>query len=179
MIAAVGRAAGLLNLVLIALIVVDVLLRALFDQTAAWVGELSWHLFALIFLLGIPYAVQRDRHVRVDLFYERFTPRQRRQVNLVGTLIFLLPWAAVLCYTGLWFAAEAWATGEGSPNPNGLPSFFPIKAVIPLSMALLLVQGLVVAYRSATAADPSDGVTPVGRGDAQSGPEPAEQPPVP
>jgi len=59
----IGKAAGYLNLLLILVIVVDVTLRALFDQTAAWVGELSWHLFAIIFLLGIPYALQQDRHV--------------------------------------------------------------------------------------------------------------------
>jgi len=78
----IGKAAGYLNLLLILVIVVDVTLRALFDQTAAWVGELSWHLFAIIFLLGIPYALQQDRHVRVDLFYERFSPEHQRLVNI-------------------------------------------------------------------------------------------------
>jgi len=143
LIAFIGKAAGLLNLVLIALIVVDVTLRALFDQTAAWVGELSWHLFAVIFLLGIPYALQQDRHVRVDLFYERFNRGDKRLVNLAGALLFLLPWALVLLVTGWRFAAEAWASGEGSPNPNGIPYFFPIKAMIPLAAFLLLLQGIV------------------------------------
>ena len=148
LVAFLGQAAGLLNLVLIAVIVVDVLLRAVFDQTAAWVGELSWHLFAIIFLLGIPYALQQDRHVRVDLFYERFTPAQRRLVNLVGTLIFLLPWAVVLFVTGLSFAREAWVSGEGSPNPGGIPTFFPIKAMIPLAAALLVLQGVATGWRT-------------------------------
>lgn len=155
-VAAVGRGAGWLNLLLIAVIVADVLLRALFDQTAAWVGELSWHLFALIFMLGIPYALQQDRHVRVDLFYEGFSPRHKRTVNLVGHLIFLLPWAVVLLVTGVRFAAEAWMTGEGSPNPNGLPSFFPVKALIPVAAGLLIVQALascVRAYKSDGAED--------------------------
>lgn len=147
-IAAIGKAASLLNLLLIALIVVDVTLRALFDQTAAWVGELSWHFFAAIFLLGIPYALQQDRHVRVDLFYEGFSRANKRLVNLVGTLIFLLPWAIVLFYYGFLFAAEAWASGEGSPNPNGIPWFFPVKALIPLSAALLILQGIASGVRA-------------------------------
>jgi TRAP-type mannitol/chloroaromatic compound transport system permease small subunit len=147
-IAWVGKAAGYLNLVLIFVIVLDVTLRALFDQTAAWVGELSWHLFAIIFLLGIPYALQEDRHVRVDLFYERFSPANQRLVNLVGTVIFLLPWAIVLLVTGWNFAAEALASGEGSPNPNGIPSFFPIKAMIPFAAGLLLLQGIASCVRA-------------------------------
>jgi TRAP-type mannitol/chloroaromatic compound transport system permease small subunit len=147
LVAWLGRLAGLLNLVLIALIVLDVLLRALFDQTAAWVGELSWHLFAIIFLLGIPYALQQDRHVRVDLFYERFSPANKRLVNLTGMAFFLLPWAMVLFITGCRFAAEAWASGEGSPNPNGILWFFPIKAMIPITAALLILQALATGWR--------------------------------
>ena len=145
--ALIGKAAGWLNIVLIAVVVVDVLLRWFFSLTAAWVIELEWHLFALIFLLGIPYALQQDRHVRVDLFYERFGQRDRRTVDLFGTLLFLLPWSAVLLYTSLGYAYESWRAGEGSPNPNGIPYFFPIKAVIPLAAALLLLQGLVNVFR--------------------------------
>ena len=143
-----GRAAGLLNLLLVFLVVADVLLRWFFSLTAAWVIELEWHLFSLIFLLGIPYALQQDRHVRVDLFYERFSERDKRTVNLVGTLVLLLPWTVVLGYTSLGYAAEAWRAGEGSPNPNGIPYYFPIKAVVPLAAGLLLLQGVAGVWRS-------------------------------
>lgn len=142
LVAFVGKAAGLLNLLLIALIVIDVSLRALFSLTGAWVIELEWHLFAVIFLLGIPYALQQDKHVRVDLFYERFSHSNKRLVNLIGTLFFLLPWAIVLLITGWHYAAEAFITGEGSPNPNGIPYFFPIKAMIPLAAGLLILQAV-------------------------------------
>lgn len=144
----IGRTAGLLNLVLIALIVVDITLRAVFSTTAAWVIELEWQLFAVIFLLGIPYALQRDRHVRVDLFYERFPARDQRTVDLVGTLLFLLPWSVVLLVHSWDFAAEAWASGEGSPNPNGIPYYFPVKAMIPLAAFLLLLQGIASGLRA-------------------------------
>ncbi|MBB4078112.1 TRAP-type mannitol/chloroaromatic compound transport system permease small subunit [Lewinella aquimaris] len=144
----IGRAAGLLNLALIVVVVTDVLLRWFFSLTSAWVIELEWHLFALIFLLGIPYALQQDRHVRVDLFYESFRPRDKALVNVVGTLIFLLPWAAVLLYTSWHYAAEAWISGEGSPNPNGIPYFFPIKAVVPFAAALLILQGIATGWHA-------------------------------
>lgn len=143
-----GRAAGLLNIVLVVVVVVDVLLRWFFSLTAAWVIELEWHLFSLIFLLGIPYALQRNRHVRVDLFYDRFGRGDRALVDLIGTLVFLIPWTLVLLYFSLHYAREAWVAGEGSPNPNGIPYFFPIKAVVPVAATLLLLQACVQAWRA-------------------------------
>ena len=144
----IGVGASYLNVLLIGIIIVDVFLRATFSLTSAWVIELEWHLFAIIFLLGIPYALQKDRHVRVDLFFEKFSPRDKALVNLVGGIVFLLPWSLVLLYTGWQFALEAWTSGEGSPNPNGIPTFFPIKAVVPLAAALLFIQGLVNTFRA-------------------------------
>jgi TRAP-type mannitol/chloroaromatic compound transport system permease small subunit len=144
----IGVGASYLNVLLIGIIIVDVFLRATFSLTSAWVIELEWHLFAIIFLLGIPYALQKDRHVRVDLFFEKFSPRDRALVNLVGGVVFLLPWSLVLLYTGWEFALEAWQSGEGSPNPNGIPTFFPIKAIIPLAAALLFLQGMLNTVRA-------------------------------
>lgn len=147
LVAFIGKAAGYLNLMLIAVIVIDVALRTIFSLTGAWVIELEWHLFAVIFLLGIPYAMQHDRHVRVDLFYEKFTHKDKRLVNLLGTIIFLLPWAVVLLLTGWHYASEAFVMNEGSPNPNGIPYFFPIKAMIPFAAGLLLLQGMATGMK--------------------------------
>ena len=150
LLARIGTWAGWLNLPLIALMVIDVLLRKCFAITATWVLELEWHLFAVIFLLGIPYALQQDRHVRVDLFYEKFAPRDRALVDLLGGLLFLLPWAAVLLYTGSRYAWSAFRSGEGSPNPGGIPLFWPIKLMIPFMALLLFIQGVLQiskAYR--------------------------------
>jgi len=147
-IAAVGRFAGWLAVPLIVLIVVDVLLRWAFDLTAVWVVEVEWHLFALLFLLGAPFALQRDRHVRVDLFYERFSVRDRAQVDFFGGLLLLLPWCVLLLITGGLYAREAWLSGEGSPNPGGLPIFAPVKSAIPLAALLLLLQGGVLTLRA-------------------------------
>lgn len=144
---AIGKGASYLNLLLIAVIVIDISLRALFSLTGAWVIELEWHLFAVIFLLGIPYALQQDRHVRVDLFYEKFKDKDKRLVNIVGTIFFLLPWALVLFYTGFYYAAEAFSSGETSPNPNGIPYFFPIKAMIPIAAGLLILQGVATGLK--------------------------------
>ncbi len=147
MITRIGKAVSWLNLVLIALVVMDLLLRNLFGITANWVGEAQWHLFSLMFLLGAAYTLREDRHVRVDLFYERFSPADRRLTNLVGTLVFLLPWAGLLLVTGSRYAYQAWLEGEGSPNPGGIPYYWVIKAAIPAGALLLMVQGVLTLVK--------------------------------
>lgn len=153
-IALVGRAVSWLNVALIGLIVVDVTLRATLDLTAVWVTEVQWHLFSVVFLLGAPYALQRDRHVRVDLFYERFSSGWQRAVNLWGTLLFLLPWCLLIFITGSRYAYEAFLLGEGSPNPGGLPTYVPIKVVIPLAALLLMLQGLAIVFEPGKKVEP-------------------------
>ena len=144
----VGRAVSWLTFVLVLLVVVDVTLRYLFNSTAVWIGELEWHLFALIFLLGAGYALRHDRHVRVDLFYEKFSPRDKALVNLVGHVVLLLPWCALLFYVSFKYAFDSFQMREGSPDPGGLPFRFLIKGAIPLGFLLLLLQGLAEIARN-------------------------------
>jgi TRAP-type mannitol/chloroaromatic compound transport system permease small subunit len=145
---AVGRTVSWLTTVLVFLVCADVFFRYLLDRTANWVMELEWHLFAVIFLLGAAYTLRHDRHVRVDLFYERFSERDKALVDLVGSLLFLLPWSALLVWVSSAYAWEAFRSGETSPNPGGLPLFWPIKAMIPLGMFLLFLQGIAQALRA-------------------------------
>lgn len=138
----VGRAASWASLLLVLITVYDVLARYFFQRTAAWIMELEWHLFGLLFLLGGAYALQEDRHVRVDVFYQRMGERERAWVDLLGTLIFLLPWCAVLLYMSARYAAASWAVREGSPDPGGLPARYLIKWALVLGLGLLFLQGL-------------------------------------
>jgi TRAP-type mannitol/chloroaromatic compound transport system permease small subunit len=138
----IGRAVAWLSAALVALVCFDVIVRYWFSDTKAWIMELEWHFFALMFLLGAGYAFRHDRHVRVDLFYGRMTPREKAQVNLVGGLLFLLPWCAVICYYSMEYALSAYRIGETSPDPGGLPARYLIKMAIPLGMFLLFLQGL-------------------------------------
>ncbi len=102
--------------------------------------ELEWHLFGLIFLLGAGYAFRHDRHVRVDLFYAKFSAKDKALVNLFGGLILLIPWTAILIYVSFEYATIA--IGEGSPDPGGLPARYIIKFAITAGMVLLFLQGL-------------------------------------
>ncbi len=135
---------------LVLLVCYDVAMRYLFQSGSIALQELEWHLFALIFLLGAAYTLKHDEHVRVDLFYgnRRVSDRQRAWVNLLGSLLLLIPFCVLIIYTSIPFVENAWAMGEGSPDPGGLPYRFLIKAAIPAGFALLLIQGVAEVMRN-------------------------------
>lgn len=138
----VGRAVSWLTTALMLLVVYDVVARYFFSETQAWIMELEWHLFGLIFLFGAGYAFKHDKHVRVDLFYAKFSPKDKAWVNFIGGLLFLLPWTAVMGYTCYEFAVLSFQAGEGSPDPGGLPARYLIKFAMAAGMCLLFLQGL-------------------------------------
>jgi len=108
--------------------------------------EGQWYLFSVLFLLGAAWTLRADRHVRVDVLHGRLGPRARAWVDLVGTLIFLLPTcvaAAWLCWPA---ARNSFAVREVSPDPGGLPRW-PLKALVLAAFALLALQGLAEAAR--------------------------------
>ncbi len=138
----IGKWASWLNILLILLIIADVLLRYLFNNTKNWVLELEWHLFAVIFLIGASFAMENDEHVRVDLFYQNYSSKAKAWTNLLGHIVFLLPWTLVVIYTSYKFAANSYSFNEGSPNPGGLPFRYMIKSVIVIGFILVLVQAI-------------------------------------
>jgi len=144
----VGSATAWLCLALVLFFIYDVTLRYLFDYSRPWHGELEWHLFALIFLLGAGYTFKQDKHVRVDLFYANMQPREKALVNMAGGLIFLIPWCAILIYYSSGYAYESFKIGEGSPDPGGLPARYIIKFAIPLGLTLLLLQAISSVIRN-------------------------------
>lgn len=145
----VGRTVSWLTTLLVLLVCFDVVTRYLLSNTSAWIMELEWHLFALIFLLGAGYALRHDRHVRVDLFYANFPPRDQAWVNLLGAALFLIPWCILLVYTSFEYALISYKIGETSPDPGGLPALYMIKFAVTLGAFLLLLQGIASLIDSA------------------------------
>ena len=144
----VGRVVSWLTAVLVAVVCYDVFTRYLLENSLVAVQELQWHLFALIFLIGAAYSLKHDNHVRVDLFYSRFSRRKQACVNLFGSLLFLIPFCIIVIVSSQSFVANAFRIGEISPDPGGLPSRWVLKAAIPLGFFFLLLQGLALACRS-------------------------------
>jgi TRAP-type mannitol/chloroaromatic compound transport system permease small subunit len=138
----VGAIVSWLTAALVILVCGDVIIRYLLKDTAAWIMELEWHLFALTFIFGAAYTFKHDKHVRVDLFYDEFSERDKALVNLVGGLVLLIPWCTLLIWFSWQFAWQSYLIRETSPNPGGLPALYLIKFSIPIGMSLLLLQAL-------------------------------------
>lgn len=143
-----GRNVSWLCFLLVILIMGDVIMRYLFSNTKTWIIELEWHLFSLIFLLGAGYAFQKNKHVRVDLFYSKWSEKQKALVDLIGTTFLLIPWCVVIIYHAYNYGLNAFSFLEGSPNPGGLPARYIIKFSIAMGFMLLLLQGLLSILRS-------------------------------
>jgi TRAP-type mannitol/chloroaromatic compound transport system permease small subunit len=158
-----GRIASLLLIALVGIIAYNVINRYAFNRSSIALEELSWHLYSSIFLLGIAYAVRTGSHVRVDLIYDSRSPKTQAIIDIVGTLVLMLPFAAIMFQFGFVFAKESYSfgthantfpglvnqflttgIGERSQDPGGLNNRFVIKSVIPLAFALTFLSGVSV-----------------------------------
>ena len=144
----VGRAVSWVTLLLVLVVFVDVVMRYLFKTTFVFTQEMEWHLFAFIFLIGAGYTLLHDGHVRVDIFYQRLSPKARAWVNLGGVLLFLIPGCLLIITTSWKFVYNAWSILEGSPDPGGIPFRFIVKGTIPVGFVLLLLQGISLGIHS-------------------------------
>ncbi len=103
--------------------------------------ELQWYLFSVLFLLAAAATLQADKHVRVDVLYGRLSPKAKAWIDLVGGLLFLLPFCVFALYVSWPMVTESFRVREVSPDPGGL-SRWPIKAAIPICFVLLIAQGV-------------------------------------
>ena len=143
-----GKTISWSSVILIFIIVSDVFFRYVFSLTSAATYEIEWHLFGLMFLLGAAWTLDQDKHVRVDLFYQNFSPKMKAAINLIGTLIFLIPFCWVTLITSIDFVQSSFLLDETSPDPGGLPARYLIKLAIPTGFGLLILQGIVVIINS-------------------------------
>ncbi|MDV7339354.1 TRAP transporter small permease subunit [Terasakiella sp. A23] len=143
----VGNVVCGVNGLLVLAIIGNVALRYGFSNGQIWLEELQWHLYGAGVMMGLSYAQVNDSHIRVDIFHARFSDRTKRIIEIIGILLFILPFIWVVFYHSLDFVADAWRTGERSDAPLGLPFRWAIKAVIPLSFGLLGLAILSRLYR--------------------------------
>ena len=143
-----GRIAGVLLVVLLFNVFYDVIMRYLFNDVSIGMQELEWHLYATVFLLGVPYTLKVGGHVRVDLIYERLSVKTRALIDMFGTLLLLIPFCGLVAWYGIDFAMESFQLGETSGDPGGLPYRWLIKAVIPFAFAAMVISGLGLFLKS-------------------------------
>jgi TRAP-type mannitol/chloroaromatic compound transport system permease small subunit len=144
----VGRVVAWATALVVAVVFIDVVMRYAFKISFVFTQELEWHLFAFIFLMGAGYTLLQDGHVRVDIFYQRCSPKTQAWINLLGVIFFLIPGCYMVIATSIPFVYNAWAVMEGSPDPGGIPYRFLLKGCIPVGFILILLQGLSLGGKS-------------------------------
>jgi TRAP-type mannitol/chloroaromatic compound transport system permease small subunit len=137
-----GWIAGILNVLMLLNVFYDAIMRYFFSRGSIVLQEMEWHLFAIVFLFGIAYALKEDGHVRVDVLYDRYSPRWKAIVNIGGVVLLVLPLSVLVVEGSVWYVQEAINTGEVSGDPGGLPYRWLIKAVIPASFVFLIVSAI-------------------------------------
>jgi TRAP-type mannitol/chloroaromatic compound transport system permease small subunit len=119
----------------------NALLRYAFSISSnAWL-EIQWQMFAGIFLLGAPYVLQLNEHVRVDMLYGMYSARGKLWLDVFGIILFLFPATLLIAWMGVGFFWSSFESGERSSNAGGL-ILWPVKMLMPLGFSLLFLQGL-------------------------------------
>lgn len=111
--------------------------------------EIQWYMYSVLFFLGFAYILKHNLNVRVDFLYAKWSPRRRAWIDLLGTLLFLIPFCILGIYVTIspvmasWgrLPNGSWGVWEISPDPDGLPRA-PIKSMIIVAFVLLLFQAI-------------------------------------
>jgi TRAP-type mannitol/chloroaromatic compound transport system permease small subunit len=142
-----GRASTWLILVLVIVVIFDVITRRFLVLGSTMLQELEWHLHTVLFMFCVGFAYFANAHVRIDIFSSKLSERGKSWLELLGCLIFAIPYTALLLYLSVEFVQHAYVTGESSSAGTGLPHRWIIKAFLACGFALLLLACIGVFLR--------------------------------
>ena len=143
-----GRTVSWLTLLMVIVTFVIVVLRYVFDIGWIALQESVTYMHAMVFLVGASWTLQQEAHVRVDIFYSRFSPRTKAWIDLGGSLLMLLPVMMFVAWISWAYVIDSWGVLEGSREAGGLPAVFLLKSLILVMAAMLILQALVQITRS-------------------------------
>jgi TRAP-type mannitol/chloroaromatic compound transport system permease small subunit len=143
-----GRTVSWLTLLMVIVTFIVVVLRYVFDIGWIALQESVTYMHAMVFLVGASWALQQEAHVRVDIFYSRFSPRIKAWIDLGGSLLMLLPVMIFVAWISWTYVIDSWGVFEGSREAGGLPAVFLLKSLILVMAAMLILQALVQIARS-------------------------------
>lgn len=143
----IGKVAAWAGLALVTITIFDVVTRRFFVLGSTQLQELEWHFHVVLFSLCIGWAYMKDAHVRIDLLRERLSERKQWWIELLGCLLFLLPYCALVIWFSYDFWHRSWLQGECSNSATGLCYRWSIKIFIPIGFSLLALSGIAVLLR--------------------------------
>lgn len=137
-----GRGVAWLSVLLVLLTCLIVVLRYAFSIGAPATQEIIMYGHSLAFMGAAAWALQRDAHVRVDIFFRRFSSRGKAIIDFLGSLLFLLPMCLFLAWNCWDYVSVAWQRQERSADAGGLPWVYIQKSFILLLVISLLLQAI-------------------------------------
>ena len=143
-----GRIVSWLSLFMVLTTFLVVVLRYAFDLGWIAMQESVTYMHATLFMLGASYTLQRNGHVRVDIFYQKLSRRGRAWVDLLGTLLLLVPVCVFILWAGWGYVFESWEVMEGSREAGGIPAVYLLKTLILAMPVLVLIQGMAWILRN-------------------------------
>ncbi|MEW6622850.1 MAG: TRAP transporter small permease subunit [Bacillota bacterium] len=138
-----GKIAAFIIIPNILALVYEVVARYVFNKPTIWSFEVTYFLYAGHFMLGAAYTLKYHRHIRVDVFYSRFSPRSQAMIDSIGYLVLFFPAILILIYGGIGLVQESLLMNERSAITAWKPILWPFKAMLPFAFLLLGLQGIV------------------------------------
>ena len=133
---------GFSLIVLTFLVSYDVITRKLFSGGSIALQELEWHLYDIVFLFGIGYTLSKDKHVRVDILYDKFPFKLKKAINLIALIFFVVPLSTLIFIEAIPFIQMSLEQNEGSGDPGGLPYRWIIKSAIIWAFLVVYIQAI-------------------------------------
>jgi TRAP-type mannitol/chloroaromatic compound transport system permease small subunit len=146
----VGRSVAWLIIAMVLITFFNVVMRYGFNFGLITIQESVIYLHSFVFMLAIAYTYKHNEHVRVDIFYSKYSDTQKSWTDLLGTLFLLFPFCFYLIISSWEYASNSWMLLEGSREAGGLPLVFILKTLVPLMPTLLLLQGISCLCNSIT-----------------------------
>jgi len=137
-----GTLVAWLNLPLVFVVGYEVVMRYVFNSPTAWVFDMTYMLYAAIFMLGAAFTLHKGAHIRTDFYFEKWSVRTQGVIDAVAYIAFFFPALIILLVVGADQAWYSFSLGETSDQTPWRPILWPFKAVVPLTMLLLLIQGV-------------------------------------
>ncbi|WP_166405042.1 TRAP transporter small permease subunit [Desulfonema ishimotonii] len=143
-----GRAISWLVIVLTAVLGYEIVARYVFGSPTMWAFDLSYMIGGTFFLMGEAYTLKQRQHVRIDIFYGRFSRRTRAGIDVFFYLLLFFPlWCGIL-YALFPYVRFSWEVGERSMQGYWQPVIYPFKTIMPIGVGLFLLQGIAEFSRS-------------------------------
>jgi TRAP-type mannitol/chloroaromatic compound transport system permease small subunit len=143
-----AKLAAFLVITLSFLVVYDSVNRYFFSGGSIALQELEWHIFDIIFLIGLSYTLKHDKHVRVDIFYHNYSKKTKAIINIISQLFLILPFTILILYVSFGYIELSYTQNEISPDPGGLSYRWMIKSMMIVGFVLLGLQSISEIFKN-------------------------------